>query len=269
MTRIRALLATLLAAASFLPSAQAGERWSPEKANAWYAARPWPVGCNFLPSTAINQLEMWQAETWDEATIDRELGYAEGLGFNSVRVFLHDLPWQQDREGFCRRIDRFLAMAEKHKIGALVVLFDSCWHPVPKLGVQPAPIPFTHNSGWVQSPGAAALSNPAEYPRLREYVTGIVKRFANDRRIDGWDLWNEPENNDGGASARPGLDPGNKVALVEQLLPQVFAWAREGAPSQPLTSGVWKGNWSTDAALSPIQHTQLESSDVISFHNYG
>ena len=52
------------------------------------------------------------------------------------------------------------------------------------------------------------------------------------------------------------------------LLPQVFAWAREAGVEQPLTSGVWKGDWSADEKLSPMERIQLEQSDVISFHNY-
>ena len=185
---------------------------------------------------------MWQADTFDEATIDRELGFAESLGFNSVRVFLHDLAWKQDREGFLQRLDRFLALAEKHKIGVLFAIFDSCWNPVPKPGRQPVPIPFTHNSGWVQSPGAQVLEHPEQQEYLHEYVTSVVKRFANDRRVHGWDVWNEPENGDGGASARAGLEPKNKVELVLALLPKVFAWVREAGPQQPLTSGVWSGD---------------------------
>ena len=165
-------------------------RWSVDKANAWLADRGWLRGANFTPSTAINQLEMWQAETFDEAAIDRELGYAEKLGLNSMRVFLHDLPWQQDREGFTKRIERFLALAEKHKISVLFTIFDSCWHPLPKAGTQPTPLPHVHNSGWVQSPGVAALQDAAAEPRLREYVVGVIRQFANDRRIDGWDIWN-------------------------------------------------------------------------------
>ena len=266
-----ALLPTFIAHAQLPPSTSAGPstRWPAEKARAWQAGRGWLVGCNFIPSTAINELEMWQAETFDEATIDRELGYAESLGFNSVRVFLHDLLWKQDAPGFLARIDRFLALAEKHRIGAQLVLFDSCWHPLPKLGPQPAPIPHTHNSGWVQSPGVEVLQAPEKFPHVREYVAGVVKHFANDRRVQSWDIWNEPDNWDGGAPGRPGLEPKNKFDLVLALLPQAFAWAREAAPTQPLTSGVWLGDWSSDAKLSPTQRVQLENSDVISFHNYG
>ena len=259
----------LLAATNIAHAADGPGRWPVEKAAAWQETHGWLRGSNFLPSSAINQLEMWQAQTFDEATLDRELGYAENLGFNSMRVFLHDLTWQQDAAGFASRIDRFLTLADKHHVKILFAIFDSCWYPLPYLGAQPAPLPYTHNSGWVQSPGVAALQAPGEYPRLHAYVKGVVARFADDKRIVGWDVWNEPDNWDGGAPGRPNLEPKNKIELVAALLPQVFAWAREGNPSQPLTSGVWLGDLSSDEKLSPVQRTQLENSDVISFHSYG
>jgi hypothetical protein len=249
-----------------LPTAQGV--WSSEQANKWYAKQPWLVGCNYIPSTAINQLEMWQADTFDPVTIDRELGYAESLGFSSVRVFLHDLLWKQDKAGFLKRTDEFLAIADKHKIKTMFVLFDSCWHPLPKLGPQPKPIPFTHNSGWVQNPGIEVLQNPAAFPHLKEYVVGFVRHYANDPRVVVWDVWNEPDNFDGGQDGRPGLEPKNKPELVNALMPQVFQWVREANPSQPLTSGVWLDSHVIDK-LYPIKQTQLANSDVISYHCYG
>ena len=148
------------AAAIFLLSAAASAqngRWTEDRANAWYSKQPWLVGANYIPSTAINQLEMWQAETFDPERIDIELGWAEGLGMNTIRVFLHDLVWEQNPAGFQQRIDRFLAIAAKHNIRPMFVLFDSCWDPNPRLGEQREPRAGVHNSGWVQSPGAKAL----------------------------------------------------------------------------------------------------------------
>ena len=116
-------------------------RWSEAKAQQWYAAQPWLVGANFLPANAINQLEMWQADSFDTAEIDKELGWAEGLGMNTMRVFLHDALWQQDAPGFQKRIDTFLAIAAKHHIKPIFVLFDSCWDPDFHLGPQRPPIP--------------------------------------------------------------------------------------------------------------------------------
>jgi hypothetical protein len=241
-------------------------RWSEAKANEWYARQPWLVGSNYIPATAINELEMWQAETFDPKTIDKELGWAEGLGMTTMRVFLHDLLWQQDAAGYRKRIDRFLDIAARHRIKPLFVLFDSCWDPFPNLGRQRDPKPGVHNSGWLQSPGARALQDSKEYPRLKAYVTGVVKAFGKDSRVLGWDIWNEPDNLN--TNSYGSAEPKNKVELVLALLPQAFQWAREAGAEQPLTSGVWKGDWSSDEKLSAMERVQLDSSDVISFHNY-
>jgi hypothetical protein len=266
---VRMLIVTLFAIGSLtgVVSAQppAG-RWSEAQANAWYDKQPWLVGSNYIPATAINELEMWQADTFDPTTIDRELGLAQGLGMTTMRVFLHDLAWQQDAAGYRERIERFLAIADRHRIKPLFVLFDSCWDPNPKLGRQRAPTPGVHNSGWLQSPGSAALQRASEHPRLEVYVKGVVGAFAADPRVLGWDVWNEPDNMN--TSSYSAQEPKNKVELVLALLPQVFRWVREAGATQPLTSGVWKGDWSSDAKLSPMERLQLDHSDVISFHNY-
>ncbi len=232
----------------------------------WYAKQAWLVGSNYIPADAINELEMWQADTFDAKRIDTELGWAEAIGLNTMRVFLHDLPWQQDATGFKERIDTFLQIAAKHRIKPLFVLFDSCWDPEPRLGKQHAPRPGVHNSGWVQSPGAKALQDPAQYPRLEAYVKGVVGAFTKDERVLGWDVWNEPDNENGGSYQN--LEPKNKNELVLALLPRAFAWARAAHPTQPLTSGVWKGNWSVAEKLEPGAKIQIEMSDVISFHSY-
>ena len=260
-------ITALLLWASIVPNACAQTAyWTTQKANDWYRTQPFLVGSNFIPATAINQLEMWQAETFNPQRIDLELGWAERIGMNTMRVFLHDLAYQQDRQGFNRRLDQFLTIAERHHIRPLLVVFDSCWDPFPTVGKQHSPVPGLHNSGWVQSPGAIALQDPAQRPRLEEYVKGVVGAFKNDKRILGWDVWNEPDNTNGGSYNAS--EPVNKVEVVLALLPQVFRWARAANPSQPLTSGVWKGDYSSDDKLDAIQRIQLEQSDVISFHSY-
>jgi hypothetical protein len=242
------------------------EKWTPEQAAAWQARQPWLVGCNFSPSSAINQLEMWQAETWDPVTIDRELGWAGDLGFTSVRVFLHDLAWKQDPKGFLRRMDQFLDMADRHGIGVMFVLFDAVWDPYPKPGKQRAPRPHVHNSGWVQSPGAEILGNPARHDELKPYVQEVIKRFRNDRRVQVWDIFNEPDNP---VPQYRDIELKNKAEMALVLLRKAFVWAREVNPSQPITCGVWIGTWSDPAKLTEMEKVQLEESDVISFHSYG
>jgi hypothetical protein len=242
-------------------------RWPEQKANAWYAQQPWLVGSNYVPKSAINQLEMWQEGTFDPVEIDTEFTWAEAMGMNTMRVFLHDLLWQQDAAGFQKRIDQFLTIASRHHIRPMLVLFDSCWDPSPHLGPQHPPIPGVHNSGWVQSPGAAALGDPSQYPRLKAYVNGVVGTFAKDDRILAWDVWNEPGADNLGSYSKQELK--DKSVRVTALLPQVFEWARAVNPMQPLTSGVWAADTSPDGAnLGELQQIQLRESDIITFHNY-
>ena len=261
-------IASSAACATPLSAAAPSEsgRWSEQKAAAWYASQPWLVGANFVPSDAINQLEMFQSETWNPALNDKELGLAESVGMNTARVFLQDQLWSSDPDGFKKRLDEFLTIAAKHHIRPMLVLFDSCWDPNPKLGPQHPPIPGVHNSGWVQSPGYKGISDPAYKPKLEAYVKGVVGAFANDDRILMWDLWNEPDN---GNDSSYGDVHSQKAKLVTALLPQVFAWARSVHPSQPLTSGVWQGDWSHSDKESAMTKVQLSESDVLTFHNYG
>jgi hypothetical protein len=226
-------------------------------------------GCNFIPSTAINQLEMWQAETFDTATISKELQWAASIGMNTVRVFLHDLAYKEDPAGFLERMDVFLSIANRYHIKTLFVFFDSCWDPYPTTGKQPEPTPFRHNSHWVQSPGANALKDAAEYPRLETYVKAVVKRFAADQRVFGWDVWNEPENGNEGTYSKVELP--NKNSYVLKLMRQAFGWARSQHAKQPLTSAVWKfyENWTPAYQLDSIEKVQVENSDILSFHYYG
>ncbi|TDH56431.1 1,4-beta-xylanase [Mycobacterium eburneum] len=270
MNRRMALKLPLLLAAGTaltqIPRAAAEQptRWSPDRANRWYQAQGQLVGANFITSTAINQLEMFQTGTYDPRRIDTELGWARFHGLNTVRVFLHDQLWAQDSRSFQLRLAQFVGIAARHRIKPLFVFFDSCWDPHPRAGRQRAPKPGVHNSGWVQSPGAERLADPRYRPTLQAYVTGVLTQFRNDDRVLGWDLWNEPDNP---AKVYGSLEPSDKLDRVADLLPQVFGWARSVDPSQPLTSGVWQGDWDA-GSRSTIAGIQLDNSDVVTFHSY-
>ncbi len=232
-------------------SVWAQHNWSLDRANQWYGQQPWLVGCNFIPSTAINELEMWQADTWDPKTIDRELGWAENIGFNVARVYLHNLVWETDKDGFKKRIDEFLTMADRHKIKILFVLFDDCWNRDPKTGTQPEPKPGVHNSGWMQAPGQARVNDPTTWKPLENYTKELLITYTDDRRVMMWDLYNEP---------------GNEGMFDKSLpfLKMVFEWAWAVRPSQPLTCATWN----SDEKFNYLNSFQLTSSDVLTFHNY-
>ena len=247
-----------------------GIRWSEERAWAWQKENGWLVGTNFNPSTSINQLEFWQEETFDPETIDQELQWSAELGMNLHRVYLHNLLWEKDSLGFLNRLDSYLKMSSSKGIKTLFVLLDDVWHPVPKLGKQPEPVPFVHNSGWVQSPGAEILGDSLRHHELKNYIKGVITHFAQDKRVVAWDLYNEPDNV-AYQKGRINLEVKNKHIYSLSLLKKVFRWAREVNPSQPLTVGPWKGNhknWGTLDSLPPIDRFVLKNSDIISFHAY-
>ena len=245
--------------------AHAREIWTKAEAHSWYERQPWLVGANYNPASAINQFEMWQAETWNPAEIDKELGWARSIGMNTMRVYLHNMLWENDAPGLKRRMNEFLAIAARHNIKPMFVLFDSCWDPNPVAGPQHPPIPGVHNSGSVQAPGAARLADRSQHNKLEAYVKDIVGTFAQDRRVLAWDVWNEP-NNGGGGNYKPTPD---KTKLVAYLLDKTFDWAQSVNPTQPLTSGVWIGEtWDKPASLDAVERIQVSRSDVNSFHDY-
>lgn len=223
--------------------------WGKDRANEWYAKQGWLRGCNFIPSTAINQLEMWQKETFDPVAIDRELGYAEVIGLNAMRVFLHHVAWEEDAGGFKKRINQYLTIADKHHIKTMFVFFDDCWDENYTTGKQRAPKPGIHNSGWIRDPGKLFYDHPVIIAKLKKYVKDVLTTFRNDKRIFLWDVYNEPGNSGYGSKSL-------------FLLSQIFKWGREINPDQPFSSGVWAKN------LTDLNTFQLANSDVITYHNY-
>ena len=228
---------------------QEGVRWSEQKVAEWYSVQPWLVGCDYIPASAINQIEMWQSSTFDAPQIEKELGWAEGLGFNTMRVYLSSVVWTHEAAQFKANMDSFLKIAEKHHIRPLFVFFDDCWNAESSFGVQPKPKAGIHNSGWVQDPSVSLRQDTATlYPQMEAYVKDVLTTFKADQRILMWDLYNEPGNREHGISSLP-------------LLKKVFEWAHDVNPSQPISSGVWNH-------MAPITAFQLNHSDVITYHNY-
>jgi len=224
--------------------------WTKERAASWYVTQPWLVGSNFQPSSAINQVEMWSGDTFDAATIDKELGWADELGFNLMRVYLSSEVWKKDPQGLKKRINQYLTISDKHGIKTLFVIFDDCWNEETVADKQPDPKPGVHNSGWVQDPACSLRADTVKlFPVLEKYVKDIIGSFKNDKRILLWDLYNEPGNSQHGISSLP-------------LLKNVFKWARQINPSQPLSAGIWY------FGTTELNTFQLENSDIVTYHNY-
>ncbi len=249
------------------------DRWTPSDANDWWAARPWVCGFNFLPSSAVNFLEMWHADTFDRPTIERELGWAGEIGFNAIRINLHSLVWEHDRDGLLDRLDTVMEIADRAGMQTVPCLFDDCGFggAEPVFGPQPDPVPGVHNSRAVACPGRDVVTDPSRRAGLESYVRDIVRGFRDDRRVLFWDIYNEPGNRMefvGGGFSRYGGDlDDHALALMEDA----FGWARSESPEQPLTVAAWTTPL-PDEEVHPYQteidRAALLLSDIVTFHAY-
>lgn len=248
-------------------------RWSIEKAKAWWDDTGWICGFNFLPSTAVNFLEMWHEDTFDRTTIRRELGWAAELGFNALRVNLHYLVWKRDRGGLLERLDWLMATADGLALRTVPCFFDDCGFGgvEPAYGPQPDPLPGVHNSRAVASPGRAALLDGSDWDGYQGYVREIIRAFRTDKRVLFWDLYNEPGNRMVfGADAAELYEPDFSDKSLA-LMVDAFAWARAEASLQPLTAAAWvtplPGS-SDDPYQTTIDQRALSLSDIVTFHAY-
>ena len=246
------------------------QRWSAARAREWGEEHGWLVGANYIPRYAINQLEHWQADTFDIDTIDEELGWAADLGMNVMRVYLHDLLYREDSAGLLDRVGQYLTVSDSHDIATILVLLDDVWNPDPQSGTQPAPTPGVHNSGWVQSPGRAILGDLEAHDSLKPYVEGVIAHFDGDERVIAFELYNEPGNR------HPNWELPNKAMYSLALLQKAFQWARAANPAQPVFNSGWhSGTWLNASGefvgwdnLDEIDRFAFEHSDIIGFHGY-
>ncbi len=250
-------------------------RWTADHANRWYAELPWLCGVNYLPSTAVNFIDMWQAQTFDPETIARELGWAAGIGFNTLRTNLPFQVWAGDRDGLIARIDAFLAIADGLGLKTMLCLMDDCGFSGEEghTGLQPAPVPGVHNSRAVAMPGVNMVIKRHRWDEIVAYIGDVVSAFRTDTRVLVWDLYNEPGNHMIVRADRSGIDGQTLEPSSHDLMIEAFIGARAAKPLQPLTVGAWHipMPWDkTDGPLygHPIDQAALALSDVTSFHAY-
>lgn len=256
MRGLKILISLILLVPALADASPRKGRWSEEKANEWYYSQDWAVGCDYVVSDAINQIEMWQESTFNPELIDRELAVAQDLGFNTIRLFLHDLVYEADPKGFKQRVARVLDICESHGIKVVMTFFTNGGKfDGIALGEQPGPTPGIHNPEWRQTPGAAAVNDPAQWPRLEKYVKDILRTFRKDKRIYCWCLYNEPENDNRGANSLP-------------LMRETFRWGWEVNPDQPLTAPYASLMANDDRSNLAVWGFLSENCDIMSFHCY-
>lgn len=240
--------------------------WSKERAWEWYNARPWIRGCNYMSADCANRIDQWQELGFEErlVTTEEEFKLTQELGYNSIRIILEFIVWDEQRDGFMERFERYISLATKYGISCMVVLANDCMRPksfeVNKIGKQKVDLGYhggrkTSQHGHHDEMGWHVLDDPSTAPRYFEMVREIVAKYRDDERIIIWNVYNEVGN-----SKR------DKVTLPN--LKRMFEIIREIEPIQPLTAEAWRLDTQDIADLSHVEQYALNNSDIVSFHSY-
>lgn len=197
-------------------------------------------GANYVPSWASTSIGAWK--NYDPEQTDRELGYAERLRLNSVRVFLQYVAYEDDPAGFVRKLEDFVGRCDRRGIRPLFVLFDSCFGDEPSMAKIDSPT-------WVNNPGFSRLG---DRPALERYVRSVVAPFRGDPRVLGWDVMNEP------------MADFNHVTRAERdaiwdFVRHFCAFTKRIDPTHPITVG--------EAVVEYLQKTAGHV-DFLSVHSY-
>ena len=245
--------------------------WTKERAWEWYNAQPWIRGCNYMPASAANRVDQWQALGAEErfAEVERELALAEKVGFNTLRLIVEHQGfgvWLADPDGFRARFERYLQILAKHKLRAIVVLGNDCSRPkelweLPKPGVQKYDVGYhggrrvTQHGSLPNAVGYTTVDDPALRPKFYAMCEELMTRHRDDDRILFWNLWNEPGNN-------------NRNDLTMRDLRELFARAWKIDPKQPLAADVWTMRSDRPDTAHPVERLAGDLSDIISYHRY-
>ena len=219
-----------------------------------------------MGSDCANRIDQWQEYEFEKklATAEKEFALMETIGYNSIRVIIEFEVWDQQHDGFMKRLDQYLDAAARHGITAMIVLSNECSVRTPEyipptFGEQFWELGYHGGKNfktWYQHGSDSRyslLDDPEIAPRYYEMVKELITTYKNDKRVLVWNLMNEPGNGRGNKS------------LVH--LKKMFEIGREIAPIQPLTADVWRG-MKNNKATTEIEQFALEQSDVISYHSY-
>ena len=226
-------------------------RWDGDRVRRWYDNLGVVKGVNYIPRNAVNSTDMWRKETFDPDLINEELGWVRKAGYTTLRVQLQYIAWKEDPKGFMERLEKFMDLAARNTLKVVPVLFDdkNFANMDPVAGPQPEPIPGKNNARWVPSPGPAAVKDRSTWPDLEKYFRDVMEKYKGDDRVVYWDLYNRAGDSELWEATLP-------------LMDQVFNWARDIDPKQPLAAPAWtKPN-------SAMTVHKLERSDIVTFQSF-
>lgn len=211
---------------------QAGEMlvWLAEtpEARGPVQTRGW-VGSNYTPAYCVNQVQMWH--DFRPEVVDRELGAARRyFGLTTLRVFLHNINYEEEKERFLENIERFLEICQRHGIRPGFVFFDDCHRQEGIYLDRPTePVKGYHNGRWAACPQQRHRTED-HLATLQAYVQDVIRAYREDRRVLWWEIFNEPN---------------MKSDYSVRLRELAYRWAKQVEPIQPILS-CWDDNPQTE-----------------------
>ena len=186
------------------------------------------VGSNYTPAYCVNQVQMWH--DFRPEVIDRELAAAQRyFGLNTLRVYLHNIPYDAEKETFLANIEQFLVICQRHGIRPGFTFFDDCHrHEGISLDSPTEPVKGYHNGRWAACPQDRERT-PENLPKFQAYVQDVIRAHARDERVLWWEIFNEP----------------NRSEFSANLRRLGYDWAKQVAPLQPVMC-CWDDSPQTD-----------------------
>ena len=195
------------------------------------------VGANYTPAYAVSAVHFWHDFRPD--VVEKELAAAKKYyGITTVRVYLHNIPYDAEKEKFLDRIEQFLVICDRHGIKPGFTFFDDChWHEGIFLEEPTEPIKGYHNGRWAACPQDRERKEE-NLPKFKAYIQDVIRPHRDDPRVLWWETFNEPI---------MGSEFSRKLRI------EGYAWAKELKPTQPVIC-CWDDSPETD---------------IVNAHNYG
>ncbi len=206
-----------------------------------YQSEPKPptngrVGANYTPAYAVNQIQFWH--DFRAQVVERELAAARRyFGISTLRVYLHNINFDEEAEVFLANIERFLTICDRHGIKPGFVFFDDCHRDNGIFLDGPTTaVKGYHNGRWAWCP-QKRQRDPEDLEKFKPYVQEVIRRHKTDARILWWEIFNEPN---------------MRNTYSVRLRRAAYAWAKALGPVQPVLN-CWNDS---------------EVTDIVDAHNY-
>ena len=190
--------------------------------------------------------------TYTQEIMEKELGYAKRLGLNSCRLFMPMHYWQEDKEGFLKKLQAFVRTAyDKYGITTTPILLMAY---------------FTEGQSpyWIsdnEEPEIPGCYYEENYHIGEEFVTATVTLLKDEPGLLFWDLQNEPSYHGFVINIKDEVEKQRRMDMVWRFVHHFLAFVRKLDPVNAIGIG--------HTLIEDTEYSKTgELVDIIIFHDY-